>query len=215
MNVIPQGVKDGFAQGVLPLSRALLRAQVSPNAITTVGFFVFLGSAAAFAAGYVRLGAFLLLCCGLVDVLDGQVARQGGMVTAFGGFYDSTLDRVGEGALFTGIALFFLRGGVPPALQAPAVALTMVAVVASLLVSYTRARAEALGFDCKVGLAARAERVFALGFPPLVFGAGPEGRLLFWIIALLALASAVTVVQRVLHVARMTRGAAPAPPHRA
>ena len=80
-------------------------------------------------------------------------------------------------------------------------------LTASLLVSYTRARAEGLGLDCRVGIAARAERLLLLGAPSLFFGPGPEGALLFWIIATLALVTTITVVQRVVHVARITRGA--------
>lgn len=208
MNVIPQAVKDGFVRAVSPFARALIRGGVTPNALTTVGLVVVLGAATAFALGRVRLGGLLLLCSGLFDILDGQVARQGGMATAFGALYDSTLDRVGEAALFGGVALFFLHGGVPPERETLAVALAMVAMVASLLVSYTRARAEGLGLDCRVGIAARSERVLALGAPALFFGAGREGWLLFWIVAFLALVTAITVVQRVLHVAQVTRGVA-------
>ncbi|HXF96466.1 MAG TPA: CDP-alcohol phosphatidyltransferase family protein [Gemmatimonadales bacterium] len=208
MNVIPQSVKDGFVRAVAPLARLLIRGQVSPNTLTTVGLLVVLGAATAFALGQVRLGGLLLLVSGLFDILDGQVARQGGRATTFGAFYDSTLDRVGEAALFAGIALFFLRGGVPPERQTLAVGLAIAALTASLLVSYTRARAEGLGLDCKVGLAARAERVLVLGLPALVFGAGPRGVLLFWIVALLGLATAITVVQRVVHVAHIAARAA-------
>jgi CDP-diacylglycerol--glycerol-3-phosphate 3-phosphatidyltransferase len=82
-----------------------------------------------------------------------------------------------------------------------AVLAAMVALAASMLVSYTRARAEGLGIDCKVGFAARAERLLALGLPALVFGAGPQ---LYWIVVILALATVVTVVQRVVHVARVS-----------
>jgi len=90
-----------------------------------------------------------------------------------------------------------------------ALAAGLVALVASLLVSYTRARAESLGVDNKVGIAPRAERILFLGVPALVLGAGPgrPGVVLFWIVAVLALVSAITVIQRVVHVARVARGA--------
>jgi CDP-diacylglycerol---glycerol-3-phosphate 3-phosphatidyltransferase len=92
-----------------------------------------------------------------------------------------------------------------------AVGVALVALMASLLVSYTRARAEALGVECKVGIAARAERILLLGLPALAFGAGPwrPGVLLFWIVVVLAIVSAITVIQRVVHVARVARGAPP------
>jgi CDP-diacylglycerol--glycerol-3-phosphate 3-phosphatidyltransferase len=103
-----------------------------------------------------------------------------------------------------------MQGGVPRA-QAPiAVAIAMTALVTSLLVSYTRARAEGLGLECTVGIAARAERILLLGVPVLLFGPGRDGALLFWIVVILALATAITVVQRVVHVARVA-GDAPRP----
>ena len=131
------------------------------------------------------------------------------MASPFGAFYDSTLDRVGESALFGGIALYFLRGGVPADRVPLSVGLAIVALAASLLVSYTRARAEGLGLECKVGIAQRAERILALGVPALFFGAGKNGALLFWIVAILALATTITVVQRVIHVAREARETGP------
>ena len=99
------------------------------------------------------------------------------MVTRFGAFYDSTLDRVGDGATFIGIGAFLLTApgrGLPD----PAVILCMVAILGSLLVSYARARAEGLGLDCKVGIAQRAERILRLGLASLLVGAGPHALLL-------------------------------------
>jgi CDP-diacylglycerol--glycerol-3-phosphate 3-phosphatidyltransferase len=212
MNVIPQAVKDGFVRAVEPLARTLIRLGISPNAITTAGLFVVLAAAVAYGTGAVRVGGLIMLASGLFDVLDGQVARLGRRSTAFGAFYDSTLDRVGESALFGGLAMYFLNGGVPPHRVAAAVLVVMAALVASLLVSYTRARAEGLGLDCRVGIAPRAERVLVLGGGTLLFGAGPGGALLFWIVVALAVAAGVTVVQRVVHVARTAGGATPGAP---
>src|SRR2546430_4976995 len=138
MNVIPQRVKDGFVRLMGPLARGLILAGVPPNAITTLGTLVVLGSGLAFGTGSIRLGGLLLLVSGLFDLLDGQVARQGGKTTTFGAFYDSTLDRVGEAAVFTGLIFHFLRGPLPADLQPRAIAAGLVALVASLLVSYTR-----------------------------------------------------------------------------
>ena len=210
MNVIPQRVKDGFVRLVGPLARAFIRGGIHPNVITTLGTLVVVGAGFAFAVGRIHLGGGLLLASGLFDILDGQVARQGGKATTFGAFYDSTLDRVGESAVFAGLALYFMRGGVPEVQQTLAVTVALVALAASLLVSYTRARAEGLGLECKVGIAARAERILLLGAPALLFGPGPHGALLYWIVVVLALATVVTVVQRVVHVARIA-GAAPRP----
>src|SRR6266545_2534209 len=214
MNVIPQRVKDGFVGLTGPVARALIRGGVRPNTITTLGTLVVIGAGVAFGYGAIRLGGVLLLLSGVFDILDGQVARQAGKTTTFGAFYDSTLDRVGEGAVFTGLIFYFLTGPLPAELKARAIAAGLVALVASLLVSYTRARAEALGVECKVGIAGRAERILLLGLPALVVGAGPgrPGVLLYWIVAVLAFVSAITVIQRVVHVARVARGAPPRSP---
>ena len=214
MNVIPQRVKDGFVALTEPLVRASIKGGVRPNVITTAGTLVVVGSGAAFGFGEIRLGGFLLLLSGVCDILDGQVARQGGMTTAFGAFYDSTLDRVGESAVFAGLAIYFLRGPLPPNMVLPAVAASIAALAFSLIVSYARARAESLGVDCKVGIAARAERILLLGIPAMVFGGRSrgDGVLLFWIVVVLALVSAITVVQRVVHVARVAKGPPRPPP---
>jgi CDP-diacylglycerol---glycerol-3-phosphate 3-phosphatidyltransferase len=215
MNVIPQRVKDGFVGLTAPAVRALIRSGIHPNLITTVGTLVVVASGIAFGYGAIRLGGLLLLASGIFDILDGQVARQGALMTTFGAFYDSTLDRVGEAAVFTGLALYFLHT-LPPSFINAGVLAALVALAASLLVSYARARAEALSVECKVGIAARAERILLLGIPAVVFGAGGApgrpGMLLFWIVVVLALVSAITVVQRVVHVARVARGAPPPSP---
>ena len=99
-----------FYAAVNPLVERLIRAGVRPNTITTVGTGLVLVSAVAYGLGHIRLGGALLLLSGLADTLDGQVARGGAMVTKFGAFYDSTLDRVGDGATFIGIGAFLLTG---------------------------------------------------------------------------------------------------------
>lgn len=184
---------------VNPLVERLIRAGVRPNTITTVGTGLVLVSAFVYATGHVRIGGLLLLLSGVADTLDGQVARGGAMATRFGAFYDSTLDRVGDGATFIGIGAFLLTAP-DVAYRVPAVILCMVAILGSVLVSYARARAEGLGLDCKVGIAQRAERVLGLGVASVVFGAGPHALLLEAIVALLAIASIITVVQRFLYV---------------
>src|SRR4026208_346520 len=98
MNVIPQRVKDGAVGLVGPIARALIRSGVHPNAITTIGTLLVVGSGVAFGYGEIRLGGALLLISGIFDVLDGQVARQGGLTTTFGAVYDSKLARLGAGA---------------------------------------------------------------------------------------------------------------------
>jgi CDP-diacylglycerol--glycerol-3-phosphate 3-phosphatidyltransferase len=190
-----------FYAMVNPLVERLIRAGVRPNTITTVGTGLVLVSAVVYATGHIRLGGALLLLSGIADTLDGQVARGGAMVTRFGAFYDSTLDRVGDGATFIGIGAFLLTAP-DVAYRIPAVILCMVAILGSVLVSYARARAEGLGLDCKVGIAQRAERILGLGIASVIFGAGPRALLLEGIVALLAVASLITVVQRFVYVYR-------------
>jgi phosphatidylinositol phosphate synthase len=188
-----------FYAAVNPLVQRLIRAGVRPNTITTIGTGLVLISAVVYATGHIRIGGLLLLLSGVADTLDGQVARGGAMVTRFGAFYDSTIDRVGDGATFIGIGAFLLTAP-DVAYRTPAVILCMIAILGSVLVSYARARAEGLGIDCKVGIAQRAERVLGLGLASLVFGAGRHALLLEAIVALLAVASLITVVQRFVYV---------------
>ena len=190
-----------FYAAVDPLVARLIRSGVRPNTITTVGTGLVLLSALVFGLGHVRIGGLLLLLSGVTDTLDGQVARGGAMVTKFGAFYDSTLDRVGDGATFIGIGAFFLTAP-DVAYRIPAVVACMVAILSSLLVSYARARAEGLGIDCKVGIAQRAERILLVGVCSLLVGAGPHALLLEGVVALLAVASVITVVQRFVYVYR-------------
>ncbi|HWA58808.1 MAG TPA: CDP-alcohol phosphatidyltransferase family protein [Gemmatimonadales bacterium] len=208
MKLITKPVERVFYSVTRPIVDGLIRWGVSPNSITTVGTLLVIASAAAFGAGSPRLGGLLYLVSGIVDTLDGAVARAKGQVTRFGAFYDSTLDRVGDGATFMGIAVYYLLAA-PEAVanRELAIIICMVAIIASLLVSYARARAEGLGIDCKVGLVQRAERIVGLGVPTVLFGAGRDGLLLFWIVAILALASVVTVIQRFVYVYQVTEGA--------
>jgi CDP-diacylglycerol--glycerol-3-phosphate 3-phosphatidyltransferase len=205
MKLIRPWLQRPFEQAFSPLVGGLISQGVHPNTLTTIGFFVVAASATAFGLGFVRTGSFFLLLSGVFDVLDGKVARGTGNMTRFGAFYDSTLDRVGDAAVLGGIGLFFMMGGVVPSLEVWGVAAAMVALSSSLIVSYTRARAEGLNLDCKVGIVQRAERIVGIGVPCLFFGAGSSGLLLFVIVSVLAVLSALTVVQRIYHVYRVTR----------
>lgn len=201
--LVPAGLERGYLGLVDPLVRGLVRAGVTPNTLTTVGALLILASAVAFGMGSIRLGGLLVLASGVVDTLDGQVARRTAASTRFGAFYDSTLDRVGDGASFVGIAAWLM---VAPDIRwrQAAVIICMLAIVTAMLVSYMRARAEGLGLECKVGVAQRAERIILLGLPTLLVGAGPGGVILTTVVALLALLSLITVVQRFVHVHRIT-----------
>ena len=210
VTLIPAAVRTAFSDLVDPIADRLIRWRVQPNTITVISAVVLLGSGAAFGVGFPRLGAFWLLTSGLLDMLDGKVARRSGTTTDFGAFFDSTLDRLGEAVLFAGIAIYFVTtsGQRWPILG---LGISLLTLAGAFLVSYTRARAEGLGIECKVGIAQRPERIIGLGAPTLCFGAGPHGWLLLVLMALLALANTITVVQRVAHVYRQTANGAPKP----
>jgi CDP-diacylglycerol--glycerol-3-phosphate 3-phosphatidyltransferase len=196
MRLIPKSVQQGFRAVTEPFVDGLIRAGIRPNLITTIGTLVVVLSAVVYGLGDIRMGGALLLISGIVDTLDGAVARKTEQVTRFGAFYDSTLDRVGDGATFMGIAVWLLTTAEPVAYRNGAIILCMVAIIASLLVSYARARAEGLGIDCKVGIAQRAERIVGLGVLSVLEGA----------VLLLTVASVITVVQRFVYVYQVTEG---------
>ncbi|HKI96492.1 MAG TPA: CDP-alcohol phosphatidyltransferase family protein [Gemmatimonadales bacterium] len=205
MSLIPSPVRRGVEALLAPIVDRLIALDISPNAITTVGTGLLVLAGVAFGAGWIRTGGALLLASGGFDMLDGRVARGAGGTTKFGAFYDSTLDRVGEWVLFTGILVYFVTGGVPPEWRIPGVVLAVSALACGLIVSYARARAEGLGLECKVGIAQRAERIVGIGAPSLLFGAGPDGMLLFIIVGVLAAIALITVFQRIAHVYHATR----------
>jgi CDP-diacylglycerol--glycerol-3-phosphate 3-phosphatidyltransferase len=206
VKLIPKAVERGFRAVTQPTVEGLIRAGVRPNAITTVGTLFVLISGLVYGLGHVRWGGALLLVSGIIDTLDGAVARASAQVTKFGAFYDSTLDRIGDGATFMGIAVWLLTTPDPVAWRVPAIIVCMTAIITSLLVSYARARAEGLGIDCKVGIAQRAERIVGLGVVSLLFGAGYQGMVLEITVGLLSLASMITVVQRFVYVYQVTEG---------
>jgi CDP-diacylglycerol--glycerol-3-phosphate 3-phosphatidyltransferase len=210
-----------FAQAALePVASGLARIGVRADHLTALGLVFSLGAGLAFFEGWFRWGAALTALAGMCDLLDGQVARRSGVRSRFGAFLDSTLDRLAEGIVLTGLAGFYVINlvelsldpmlvaqqvarGLEPRTWA-AVALTaVVALVGSFVVSYTRARAEGLGLECKVGWFERPERM-ALVIVAGLFGVGPvmPGALL-----LLAVLSFVTAGQRVVHVWKITRAA--------
>jgi CDP-diacylglycerol--glycerol-3-phosphate 3-phosphatidyltransferase len=143
-------------------------------------------------------GAVTFVIGSMLDILDGALARVGGKTTPFGAFLDSTTDRIGEGAMLGAIALVFSRHG-----HEAALAVTFAAVVGSFLVSYTRARAEALGLRGDIGLGSRAERVV------VITGGLVLAPISIWLlvaaISLLCATAWLTVLQRVLHVRRQLR----------
>ena len=172
----------------------LIESRLTPNAISLTGLVLNVVAAVLVWQGYYFLGGVAFIVGSVCDTLDGRYARMSGKGTPFGAFLDSTLDRMEEGIVLTAVAVrFTLRG------DEAAVAATVIAVLASLMVSYTRARAEALGVECKVGIADRAVRVVILSAGLLLQGFGLDNVLEYAVYVLAAL-SVVTVLQRIFHV---------------
>ncbi len=196
----------GAVYGIInPLTDWLSEKRVHPNALTTIGFFVTVSSAFAYHQHQVRVAGFLILLGGFFDILDGRVARLSGLGSKFGAFYDSTLDRISEIAVFMGLLSLYndyrLELG-----DVGMIYLIMLAMAGSLMISYTRARAEAMGLDCKVGLMPRAERVVLLGAASLFFGEAWEGLVLKGVILIMAVLTNLTAFQRIIWVYQHARG---------
>ena len=177
----------------------LIESRLTPNAISMTGLVGNVVAAALVWQEYFFLGGVAFILGSIMDTLDGRYSRMSGKGTPFGAFLDSTLDRVEEGIVLTAVAAYFATQG-----DELAVAAVVVAVLASLMVSYTRARAEALGVECKVGIASRAVRVVILSIG-LVFAKGAglgDFELLAPAVYVLAALSTITVFQRIFHVRR-------------
>jgi CDP-diacylglycerol--glycerol-3-phosphate 3-phosphatidyltransferase len=177
----------------LRLAAWIGRLPVTPNQVTVAGMLLTFASAALVASGHLLPGGVVLAFAGTFDILDGALARATNRTYPYGAFFDSTLDRYSEGAIYVGIAIYFLGTGSP--LVRWEVLATLLALAGSFLVSYVRARAQSLGFKCDSGFFARPERVFVtvLG---LVFG----GTALTIVILALAVLTNFTVVQRIWEV---------------
>ena len=201
MESSPGRVKHGYTTGARALASrsvtGLARTRVTPNMLTAAGVTLCLAAAVIVPFEnrdqllYYWLGAAVFVLGSVLDILDGALARVGGKSSPFGAFLDSTTDRLGEGAMLAAIGLIFAREG-----NDTATVFTIVAVAGSFLVPYVRAKAEAIGLRGDVGLGSRAERVVVITASLVL---APWGALQ-WAIYFLAAASALTVLQRILHV---------------
>jgi CDP-diacylglycerol--glycerol-3-phosphate 3-phosphatidyltransferase len=185
---------------VEPLAERLAAAGMKPNTITTLGLIGSVAAGALFSAGEIRWGGWVLALTAAFDVLDGLVARRAGTESRFGAFYDSTLDRISDAALLGGLALFWAAAG--PNHSLAMVGVCVIALSGAFLTSYTRARAEAIGIDAKVGFLQRPERIVMLAAPQALFGLALNGWLLRSVVVVLALTAWITVVQRIAYVRR-------------
>jgi CDP-diacylglycerol---glycerol-3-phosphate 3-phosphatidyltransferase len=172
----------------------LIESRLTPNAISLTGFALCALAAVLVWKEHFFWGGLAFVVGSVCDTLDGRYSRMSGKGTQFGAFLDSTLDRIEEGIVLAAVAVGFSKAG-----KDGAVAAVVIAVLASLMVSYTRARAEALGVECKVGIADRAVRVVILSAGLLLQGFGIDNVLEYAVYVLAALA-VVTVLQRIFHV---------------
>jgi len=189
-----------------PIGDLLLRLGVSPNTVTVVGTLgVCAGALVFFPQGWLFAGVLFISVFVFSDMIDGYMARTSGQMSPFGAFLDSTLDRIGDAAIFGGLAMYY----VGPGDNAGVAALAIYCLSMGSVTSYARARAESLGMQAKVGIAERADRLVLIlavtGLADLFRLLGADDRVMWLIpiaLGLLALASTITVVQRILVVRR-------------
>ena len=180
-----------------PLVRLLARTSITPNMITWLGLLIAVGAGALIGTGHPFAAGFVMLVGGFFDIIDGALARSTGQTSRFGAILDSTLDRLGEAAVLLGLLVLYAG-------QQSVAGIVVVGIVwvASVLVSYIRARAEAMDLECEVGFFTRAERVVVLVLGLLL---SSINNALLVALCVIAALSVVTVVQRLRHVWQQTK----------
>jgi CDP-diacylglycerol--glycerol-3-phosphate 3-phosphatidyltransferase len=185
--LIPQSLQDGFVRMLSPLAALLSKWGLSPNSFTVAGLIITSFAAAAILMGYIRLAGILILLGGVCDTMDGLMARSSGKASRFGALLDSSIDRYSEIVMFFGIAAYFTSLE-----DYRAAAGVLLALCGSFMVSYTRARAESLGFKVKLGIMQRPERIVLIGLGALIHITAL--RFAIWLVAFLA---NLTALQRI------------------
>jgi CDP-diacylglycerol--glycerol-3-phosphate 3-phosphatidyltransferase len=188
-----------------PITDWMVARRIHPNALTTMGFFITVAAGILFSDHHVRTAGLFVLLGGAFDIFDGRVARLSGLGSKFGAFYDSTLDRISEVVVFLGLLSLYndyrLELG-----DVGMIYSIMLAMAGSQMISYTRARAESMGLDCRVGLMPRAERIVLIGLSALLFGESNHGIVLKVVIVALAVLTNLTAFQRIIWVYQNARG---------
>ncbi len=204
MKRIRATLEKALRAAVNPVIDWMVDARVHPNTLSTLGFLITCSSGFFFHSHRVRTAGALILLGGIFDMFDGTVARRTGLASPFGAFYDSTLDRLSEIIVYIGLLSLYndYRADANDVIM---IYVVMLAMAGSVMISYTRARAEALGIDCTVGLMQRAERVILIGAAALFFGEQGNGAVLRVVLWILAITTNLTVLQRILWVYRNTR----------
>ena len=199
--LLNQKLINGFLSLIEPLEKVLVSWKVHPHVITGAGLLISILTAFLFVKGHFLLAGIMVILTGVCDVLDGKLARATNQISKYGALIDSTIDRYSEVIIFLGIATYFRSE------SSYIHALIILAIAGSFLVSYTRARAEGLGIECKIGIMQRPERMTFLAAGGIL-GSIPYTRhfmmiFFLWIIAILA---NVTVVQRIVYIRNHLRG---------
>jgi len=176
-----------------PVAGLISRLGIAPNLLTLLGLMANAAVGLVIVRGQLPLAGVLAILASLFDAFDGALARASGQTSPFGAFLDSTLDRFSEAVIYLGLLLYYAQHG-----RRTEVVLVYVTIIGSLMVSYAQARAEGLGLQCQVGLLTRAERICLL-IVGLIAG------IMSWVLWVLAVLTNVTVVQRVVHVWRLTQ----------
>lgn len=203
MPLLPEWLKNGYLRVIDPAADWLVRHDVQPNTITTIGTLCSVAGGVIYGTGHIMTGGWFLGVTALFDVLDGTVARRTNRSSVFGAFYDSTLDRIADGAVLGGLAVYYATTQGP--VHIAMVAVCILGIIGTFVTSYTRARAEALGVDARVGVLQRPERVVLLSAPQAFFGLAWHGFVLIGIIVLLTITAWITAAQRIVFVYHAAR----------
>jgi CDP-diacylglycerol--glycerol-3-phosphate 3-phosphatidyltransferase len=198
MKLLPDWITKGYLRLIDPVANWLVKRGVHPNTITVIGTFCTLVGGIIYGTGHIRTGVWFLGLTALFDVLDGTVARRSNTSSTFGAFLDSTLDRLADGFVLGGLAVFYATSRLHA--NIPMLIVALMGLIGAFLTSYTRARAEALGLDAKIGFLQRPERVVLLSAPQAFFGLVFNGWVLALITIILTVTAWITVVQRVAFV---------------
>jgi len=190
--VISERIGQWVRRYMLHVGQWFARAGLTANMATLIGLLLNAGVAAVIATGELRLGGVLLLFASAFDMVDGAIARATGSTSKFGGFFDSTIDRYSEVVVYLGLLIWLNRTGDDHVGSV----LILIAASGALLISYARARAEAIGYGASVGLVARPERVILLALCLIIDQP-------LWALWALAIATHVTAVTRIVHVWRL------------
>jgi CDP-diacylglycerol---glycerol-3-phosphate 3-phosphatidyltransferase len=180
-----------------PIVFLLAKTSVTPNMVTWFGFILIMVAAVLVGIGHPFAAGWVVLLSGFFDIIDGALARRTNQVTRFGGVLDSTLDRLSEAVILIGIMSYYLFGYSATGYQPWVIVLIALTMIGSFLVSYVRAKAEAINLDCQVGIFTRAERVIILALGLLISGI-PYALVIA--IAIIALLSFISVIQRLAYV---------------